>query len=154
VAWERGTGCCSSDHKARRAPRCDARRQLLSTCENSEVLVSAATGRFGSRAAALADTVLADALNVACAQTTEAGVSFDGGTGPTFDGRWTVPGAGGPAFRAKLSAIGRLLPHGRFVEGTARLLDHTDALSECGDLRRNPFVRGVISAGLRGCGFS
>jgi hypothetical protein len=48
-----------------------------------------------------------------------------------------------------LSAIGRLLPHGRFVEGTARLLDHTDALCECGDLRRNPFVREMISAGLR-----
>ena len=108
----------------------DERRlgEILSACEHTDLLVAAATGRLGARAARVTETVLTDALNVACAQTTADDISFDAGGKFAFSGQWTVPGAGGRAAQAHLVAIGRLLTHGRFVEGCARLLDHTDGL--------------------------
>jgi hypothetical protein len=107
----------------------DERRlgELLSGCEHADLLVAAATGRLGTRAARVTETILTDALNVACAQTTADDVTFDAGDGMAWDGRWAVAG-GGPTAHAQLEAVGRLLPRGRFVDGCARLLDHTDAL--------------------------
>lgn len=107
----------------------DERRlgEILAACEHTDLLVVAATGRLGARAARVAQTVLTDALNVACAQTTAEDITFDAMSEFAFGGQWTVPG-GNPAAQAHLAAIGRLLTHGRFVEGCARLLDHTDAL--------------------------
>lgn len=108
----------------------DERRlgEMLSACQYADLLVAAAIGRLGPRAARVTEIVLLDALNVACAQTRADGVTFDGSTEFPFGGNWTVPGARGPAMQAQMTTIGRLLAHGRFVEPVARLLDHTDAL--------------------------
>jgi hypothetical protein len=108
----------------------DERRvgEILSACEHSDLLFAAATGRLGARAATVTETMLSDALDVACAQTTKGDATFDASAGFVFSGQWSLPGVGGPATQAHLAAIGRLLTHGRFVDGCARLLDHTDTL--------------------------
>ncbi len=101
--------------------------ELLCGCEHADVLVAAAIGRLGAHAVRVTETILTDALDLACAQTAADGVTFDAGNEIVFGDRWTVPD-GGPAARAQLAAVGRLLTRGRFVEGCARLLDQTDAL--------------------------
>jgi hypothetical protein len=108
----------------------DERRlgEILSACEHSDLLFAAATGRLGVRAATVTETILTDALNVACVQTAKGDATFDVGADFAFNGQWTMPGTGGPAAQARLAAIGRLLTYGRFVDGCARLLDSTDTL--------------------------
>lgn len=101
---------------------------LLSACEHPDVLVAAASGRLGPLAARVADAVLVETLKAACAQTAAPGVTFQLGDAPLFHGRWTMPNPIGAATKAQLIAVGRLLPTGRYVEGVARVLDHTDAL--------------------------
>jgi|GEM_PF-6803347 len=106
----------------------DERRvgEILFACEHSDLLFAAATGRLGVRAAAVTETILTDALNVACTQTRKGDATFDAGADFVFGGKWTLPH--GPAVHAHLATIGRLLTHGRFVDGCARLLDSTDTL--------------------------
>ncbi|MGA9284115.1 MAG: nuclease-related domain-containing protein [Solirubrobacteraceae bacterium] len=106
----------------------DERRvsEILIACEHSDLLFAAATGRLGVSAAIVTETILTDALNAACAQTTKGDATFDAGADFIFGGQWTLPD--GPAAHAHLATIGRLLTHGHFVDSCARLLDSTDAL--------------------------
>lgn len=101
--------------------------ELLSSCEHADVMTAAADGALGARAAAVADTILTEALKVACAQTTATGITFTPGD-PTFAGAWTLPDPLSRAANAQLTAIGNLLPRWRFVEGVSRLLELTDEL--------------------------
>jgi hypothetical protein len=101
---------------------------ILSACKDADALVASATGRLGRVAARVTETLLVDTLNVACALTSAPGITYQSGAAPIFDGRWSMPSGRVSASNAHLTAIGRLLRHGRFIDGAARLLDHTDAL--------------------------
>lgn len=105
----------------------DRLTEILDGCESPDVLVDAAAGRLGSTAAKVTDALLAETLTVACAQTVAPGITFAVGAG-ALDGHWVIPIERGPAMEARLSAIGRLLRRGRYVEAVARLLRHTDEL--------------------------
>ena len=98
---------------------------ILDGCESPDILVDAAVGRLGSTAAKVTDALLAETLNVACAQTIGPGITFAGGAG-ALDGHWVIPIERGPAMEARLTAIGRLLRRGRYVKAVARLLRLTD----------------------------
>jgi hypothetical protein len=104
--------------------------RLLAACTHPDVLVAAATGRLGATATRAADALLAEALNIACAQTTVPGIAFDQGSSASvmFDGNWVLPEPPGAALQAQLFAVGRLVREGRFVAGAARLIDLTDEL--------------------------
>jgi len=101
---------------------------ILSACEDSDVLLAAATGRLGPLAERVADALLCDAIAVACARTTQPGITFTGAAGPVFTGRWTLPEATDAGSEAQLTAVGRLVTRGRYVDGVMRLLAHTDEL--------------------------
>lgn len=105
----------------------DRLAEILAGCEHADVLVDAAGGRLGSTAAKVTDALLSETLNVACAQTTASGITFDAAAG-AFAGHWVMPVERGPAMEAQLTAIGRLLRRGRYIDGVARLLGHTDEL--------------------------
>jgi hypothetical protein len=101
---------------------------LLSACEDPEVLAAAAAGRLGATAARVADALLRDTLALACAQTTVPGLAFR--VSGVFDGRWETPSPPGPAMAAQLIALGRLVSQGRFLDGVVRLFDLTDAVCD------------------------
>lgn len=103
---------------------------LLSACEDADVLVDAATGRLGQLAARVVDALLVDALNVACAETLKPGIRFTFEARTGFSAVWLMPVPPPPATVAQWAAVGRLLRRGRFVEGTVKLLAHTDQLCE------------------------
>jgi hypothetical protein len=104
--------------------------EILAICEHPDILVAAATGRLGPMAARVTDTLLVDTLNIACAQTTASTITFHVGVGIAFDGRWSMPTDPGPATAAQLTAIGRLVRDGRYVEGAVKLLELTDSLCD------------------------
>jgi len=99
---------------------------LLSLCEDSDVLVSAASGRLGSVAADVVASVFIDALNEACLRTTEAGIRLQPESDSLISCDWELPTAASHAQAAQLSAIGRLLAEGTWVSGVDELLRHTD----------------------------
>lgn len=101
---------------------------LIGACERPEVLVDAATGRLGPAAERVAETVLADAVNIASANTALPNATFVPANDEMFAGRWETENSGSAATSAQLEAIGRLLPRGRFVRRVARLLDLTDSM--------------------------
>jgi hypothetical protein len=103
---------------------------LLAACEDAEVLVAAATGRLGALAERVVDPLLVDALNVACAETVKPGVRFTFEARGGFSGVWRMPDPPSRASAAQWAAVGRLLHRGRFIEGTAKLLGHTDRLCD------------------------
>ena len=99
---------------------------LLAACEEADVLEAAATDRLGARAARVVDALLVDALNVACAETVKPGIRFTFEARTGFSAVWLMPDPPPAALKAQWTAIGRLLRHGRFVDGTIKLLAHTD----------------------------
>lgn len=106
----------------------DANRvsEILSACEREDVLVDAVLGRLGGLAARVTEALLVDALNIACARTASRGITFH--PQHLTLGQWQMPEPISSAMNAQLAAVGRLLHTGRFVEGTVRLFDLTDAL--------------------------
>lgn len=102
--------------------------ELLSACEDPDVLEAAATGRLGPLPERVTDALLRDAIAVACARPTQPGVRFAAGDGPVFTGRWMLPETADVAAEAQLTAVGRLVAQGRYLDGVMRLLEHTDAL--------------------------
>lgn len=103
---------------------------MLAACEGSDVLVAAATGRLGTLAARVVDVLLVDALNVACAETLKPGIRLTFEARPGFSAVWLMPDPPSAAMKAQWAAVGRLLRRGRFIEGTAKLLAHTDRLCD------------------------
>ena len=104
--------------------------ELLSACEDSDVLEAAATGRLGPLAERVTDALLCDAIAVACAHTTQPGIRFAAGDGPAFTGHWMLPVQADAAGEAQLTAVGRLVAQGRYLEGVMRLLERTDELCD------------------------
>lgn len=104
--------------------------ELLSACEAPDVLEAAGTGRLGPLAERVTDVLLADAIGVACACTTQPGIQFSAGEGPAFMGRWILPEPLSAAGEAQLVAVGRLAARGRYLAGVMRLLEHTDELCD------------------------
>jgi hypothetical protein len=102
--------------------------KLLAACEHEDALCAAATGRLGRRAAGLAEEVLAVGLDEACCRTTADKSEFQAAPDSIAGGRWLLAERGDRASMARLMAVGRLLVDGRFVDGSIRLLDTTDAL--------------------------
>jgi hypothetical protein len=92
------------------------------------VLVAAVTRELGLLAERVADALLSDAIGVACARTTQPGIAFTATDGPVFAGRWTLPDSTDAASDAQLTAVGRLVARGRYLDGVRRLLAHTDEL--------------------------
>lgn len=101
---------------------------LLSLCEDPDVLVSAADGRLGSASAEVVAGVFVDALNEACVRTTESGVRLQVESGTLSSCDWELPTHASRAQTAQLSAIGRLLAEGTWINGVDVLLRHTDEL--------------------------
>lgn len=101
---------------------------LLTLCEDPNVLVSAARGRLGPAAAEGVVGVFVDALNDACVRTTESGVRLQVGSGALSSFDWELPQRASRVQSAQLSAIGRLLAEGTWVNGVDVLLRHTDEL--------------------------
>ncbi len=103
---------------------------LLAGCADADVLVAAATGRLGGLAARVAEPLLVDALKVACAATLKPGIQFTFDARAGFSGVWLMPDPPSFATSAQWAAIGQLLPGGRFLDGMATLLGHTDRLCD------------------------
>ena len=103
-------------------------RTLLSLCEDPDVLVDAASGRLGSAAAEVVASVFADALNEACVRTTESAVRLQVESDTLSSCDWELPTHASRAQTAQLSAIGRLLAEGTWINGVDVLLRHTDEL--------------------------
>jgi hypothetical protein len=101
---------------------------LLSLCEDPDVLVSAANGRLGSAAAEVVAGVFVDALNDACARTTEPGIRLRVKSEALSGCDWEVPTPVSRARSTPLSAIGRLLAEGTWVDGVDVLLQQTDEI--------------------------
>jgi hypothetical protein len=101
---------------------------LLSLCEDRDVLVSAANGQLGPAAAEVAGGVFVDALNDACARTTGPGIRLHVKSDLLSGCEWNVPARASRAQGIQLSAIGRLLAEGTWIEGVDVLLRHTDEL--------------------------
>jgi hypothetical protein len=101
---------------------------ILSACEDPDVLIAAVMRELGPLAERIADALLCDAIAVACARTTQPGITFTPVVGPAFMGRWTLPEPTNAATDAQLTAVGRLLVRGRYLDGVLRLLEHTDEL--------------------------
>jgi HEAT repeat protein len=101
---------------------------LLSLCEDPDVLVSAASGRLGSAAAEVVASVFVDALNETCARTVEASVRLQIASDALSSCDWEVPTHASRAQTAQLSAIGRLLAEGTWINEVDVLLRHTDEL--------------------------
>ena len=104
--------------------------ELLSACEDPDVVEADATGRLGALAERVTDALLCDAIAVACARTAQPGIRFAAGDGPVFTGRWMLPEQADAAGEAQLTAVGRLVAQGRYLDGVMRLLEHTDELCE------------------------
>jgi hypothetical protein len=102
--------------------------EMLSACEDPDLLVAAATGALSPLAERVTDALLCDALAVACACTTQPGITFTAAGGPAFMGRWTLPEPMDAANDTQLTAVGRLVAQGRYLDGVIRLLTHTDDL--------------------------
>ncbi|HTC60173.1 MAG TPA: nuclease-related domain-containing protein [Solirubrobacteraceae bacterium] len=100
--------------------------EILSACEDPDVLVASVMGELGPLAERLADAMLGDTIEAACVRTTQPGVTFTPAAGPVFSGRWTLPDTTDAATDAQLAAIGSLVARGRYVEGVMRLLAATD----------------------------
>jgi hypothetical protein len=103
-------------------------RALLSLCEDPDVLIGAANGRLESAAAEVVASVFADALNEACFRTTKSSVSLQVESGTLSSCDWELPTHASRAQTAQLSAIGRLLAEGTWVDGVDELLRHTDEI--------------------------
>jgi hypothetical protein len=101
---------------------------LLSLCEDPDVLVDAASGRLGSAAAEVVARVFADALNEACVRTTESAVRLQVESDTLSSCDWDLPTHASHAQTAQLSAIGRLLAEGTWINGVDVLLRYTDEL--------------------------
>ena len=101
-------------------------KTLLALCEDPDVLISAANGRLGPAAAEVVAGVFDDALNDACVRTTEPGVRLRVASDPLSSCDWEMPTQASPAQSAQLSAIGRLLAEGTWVNGVDVLLRRTD----------------------------
>jgi hypothetical protein len=117
--------------------------EILSLCEDSKTLTAAALGRLGNLAALVTDALLADVLNVACARTAEPRIKFTVNGDPILDGRWAMAEPSGPASNAQLTTVGRLLRRGRFIDGVAKLLAHTDALCTATIASADPSIPGL-----------
>jgi hypothetical protein len=102
--------------------------KLLSLCEEPDLLVAAANGRLGSLPAEVVVGVFADAISNACRQTAEPGVHLRVGSGPLSSCEWEMATPLGRAQVAQLSAAGRLLAEGTWIEGVDALLRETDEL--------------------------
>lgn len=103
-------------------------RTLLALCEDPDVLISAANGRLGSAAAEVVTGVFADALNGACLRTSESSVSLQVESDTLSSCDWELPTHASRAQTAQLSAIGRLLAEGTWVDEVDGLLRHTDEI--------------------------
>jgi len=101
---------------------------LLSLCEDPDVLVSAANRRLGSSAAEVVASVFADALDDACGRTTKSNVRLQVGSDSLDSCDWEMPTHASRAQTAQLSAIGRLLAEGTWVDGVDVLLRCTDEI--------------------------
>lgn len=101
---------------------------LLSLCEDPDVLVSAANGQLGAAAVEVVAGVFVNALNDACARTSEPGVRLHAESDVLSGCDWETPTHATRAQGAQLSAIGQLLAEGTWVTGVDVLLRHTDEL--------------------------
>ena len=101
---------------------------LLSLCEDPDVLVRAANGELGPAAAEVVGGVFVNALNDACARTTGPGIRLHVKSDLLSGCEWKVPMRASRAQGTQLSAIGRLLAEGTWIEGVDVLLQHTDEL--------------------------
>jgi hypothetical protein len=101
---------------------------LLSLCEDPDILISAANGRLGPAAAEVVAGVFDDALNDACVRTNEPGVRLQLKSDTLSSCDWKLPIHPSHAQTAQLSAVGRLLAEGTWVDGVDVLLRHTDEL--------------------------
>ena len=101
---------------------------MLGSCEHPGLLADAARGRLGARARRISHAVIADGLRDAYALTAARDITFDPGLGTGLDGQWVMARTPSAALTAQLTAAGRLLAEGMFIEQTGRLLDATDAV--------------------------
>ncbi len=102
--------------------------EILSACEDPDVLVAAVMAELGPLAERVADALLCEAITVACARTTQPGITFTPAAGPVFSGRWALPEPTDAPGDAQLAAVGSLLARGRYLDGVMRLLALTDEL--------------------------
>ncbi len=102
--------------------------RLLSLCEEPDLLVAAASGSLGSLAAEVVGVVFADAISNARLRTTEPGIQLRVGAGALSGCEWETPIPLGQAQTAQLSAVGRLLAEGTWIDGVDALLRDTDEL--------------------------
>lgn len=101
-------------------------KTLLSLCEDPDILFSAANGRLGPAAAEVVVGVFDDALDDACVRTTEPGVRLRVTSDPLSSCEWELPTHASRAQSAQLSAVGRLLAEGTWINGVDVLLRRTD----------------------------
>jgi hypothetical protein len=102
--------------------------KLLSLCEEPDLLVAAANGRLGSLPADVVVGVFADAISNARRLTAQPGVHLRVGSGPLSSCEWEMATHLGRAQVAQLSAVGRLLAEGTWIDGVEALLRDTDEL--------------------------
>lgn len=100
---------------------------MLKTCQDSALLVEAARGRLGQRAADVVRTLLTITLSLARRETSTATGTFDPGDAIAFSGRWSLDRASGLS-HALLAAAGTLAVDGLFLDELSELVDETDAL--------------------------